>query len=453
MIPLRLQRALILSVALFGTLACALTTQPDAPTVPPDTTDTIGGAPLVALAAPVDGAVYEPDVPVNILARVTNAGEDVERVDVLVDEEVVLSVPLPNPAGAPVFPFTQSWTAAGSGMRTLAVVVYLTDGTASDPVTRTIEIAGDTPVMVDAGGATGGNASAGGGSDSGGSGRGLLSGLFGGGGNAGAAATPVPDNTTDEDVAAPPSNEEEAAPPTPQEEPTSPPEPTEAPSATPNTPTAVTTTGVNVRGGPGTAFNAIGSFAAGTETDLLGVTSDRSWYKLRYYNGEGWVAASLLEVRNADNLPIDDGPPPPTPTLTPVPATEVPTTAPSNRNITFDDIPQGFEPFPPECGQTMSITLRLQNTGSESLGTTSAAIVRDIHVDSGTETETIIPIPDIEAGDEIEVTGGFLTVETNFGTQHRIEIELDANNDITESDEGDNLFSGGLEYTLEQGSC
>lgn len=102
----------------------------------------------------------------------------------------------------------------------------------------------------------------------------------------------------------------------------------------------------------------------------------------------------------------------------------------------------------------MAITLRVRNTGSESLGTTSAAIVRDIHVDSGTVTQTTVPLPDIGPGEEVEVGGkGFLTVDTNFGTEHRIEIVLDSNNQIAESNENDNLFSGGLVYTLEQGSC
>jgi hypothetical protein len=460
MIPQRLQQALALSLALFGTLACALTVQPDNPTIPQDIPDAATGVPEITLASPLDGAAYQPDVPVNILARVSNAGEDIDRVEVLVDDTVVQSVPLPNPAGAPVFPLAQVWTAEGSGPRTLSVVVYRVDGSASQPATRTIEIAGAAPAVVTGSSASGGNTTAS--EDNPRGGGGLLSGLFGGSGNntetatadTSEAATPPPpvdennEADTEEEATSPPppideNNENEAD----TEEAAAPPPPE------PTTPLAVTTTGVNVRGGPGTSFAAIGSFAAGTQTALLAVNSNRSWYKLQYYNGEGWVAASLLEIRNADNLPIDDGPPPPTPTLTPAPATEVPTTAPSNRNIAFSDIPQGFAPFPPGCGQTMNITLRLQNTGSDSLGTSSAAIVRDIHVDSGTVTETTIPVPDISPGESVEVTGGFLTVETNVGSTHRIEIQLDANEQITESDEGDNLFSGGLEYTLGQGSC
>ncbi len=453
-------RALCLIGAVFGTLACALTTPPS----PPATTDmpnTTTDAPVVALAAPLDGAAYEPDVPVNILARVSNAGDDIDRVEILVDGEIVSSVDAPNPAGAPVFSIAQNWIAAGNGPRTLGLTVFRADGAASETITRNIEVVGEAPAMVevpaDANPPTPtDNQVTGSGQVDAGS---VLQGLFGNNdsatGSTAETETETETETTQPEPTTAPNTPDDSAEPAPQQAPpTDAPTPTNAPTATPDTsPRATTLAGVNVRRGPSTEYVTIGSFAPQTETGLLAVNSDSSWYKVEYYNGEGWIAANLLNVVNAQGLPIDDGPPLPTATPIPPTATPVPTAVASNSNITFADAPQGFTPYPPACGETMNITLRLTNTGTEALGTTSAAIIRDVHIASGNTTETIMPVPDIGPGETVEVTGGALTVNVYIDEQHRLEIELDANQEITESNEGDNVFSGGLEYTLARGNC
>ena len=101
----------------------------------------------------------------------------------------------------------------------------------------------------------------------------------------------------------------------------------------------------------------------------------------------------------------------------------------------------------------MSFRIPIRNTGTDSFGTTGAVVIRDVHIDSGAVTETRAPVPDLPGGGEATIDGVFLTVETNFDTRHRIEVVLDANNEIAESNENDNSFSGN-EYTLNnEGGC
>ncbi|MEM6284594.1 MAG: SH3 domain-containing protein, partial [Chloroflexota bacterium] len=222
------------------------------------------------------------------------------------------------------------------------------------------------------------------------------------------------------------------------------------PTATPTTPQATILTGANVRSGPSTLFEVVGAFAAGATTDALAVNPDRSWYKIQYFNAEGWIFSDLVSVSNEDQLPVEEGPP--SPTLTPIPPTPVPATEappPAQINLVFDG-PVSINPYPPDCGETMEISVSIRNEGSESMGRSAALRVVDTHVDSGTRTETTAPIPDIGPGETRTVEGIFLTVETNFDATHRIQVILDANNEIGETNEGDNSSRAeALEYTLD----
>ena len=425
-------RRLALLAALFGTLACSLT----APTTNTDPQRVaLGEDPVVDLAAPLDGAAYLEGVPVNVIARVTNAGEDIDRVEVVVGDSIVSTVPVPNPAGAPAFSVSQSWTPDGPGAYQLALTVFRTDGSSASSPLRDVEVVGaDGPPAESAPQTT----------------EETLP-----------TIPPAPETAATEELnvepepeqveaEAEPETEEAAAPDEPEPETPADAAPEEQASGPP---TAVITVGANVRAGPGTTFPVVGTLAANTETELLAVNGAGSWYKIRVYNGEGWIFSDLVTTTGDDQLPIDEGPPPPPPTATPVPATAVPPTAePTNVNLTFDG-PIQIDPFPPACGETMAFRINVENTGTSAFGSTATVVIRDVHIDSGTVTETRAPVPDLPAGGEASIDGIFLTVETNFDTQHRIEVILDADNQLSETNEDDNRSSGN-EYTLtNEGGC
>jgi uncharacterized protein YraI len=91
---------------------------------------------------------------------------------------------------------------------------------------------------------------------------------------------------------------------------------------------------LNVRSGPGTNYDRVGSLAAGSTVEIVGRTANSSWWQIPYAgapDGKGWISAGYGTARNTDGAPVVEAPPAPTPsapTATPVPAQQ-PTTAPN----------------------------------------------------------------------------------------------------------------------------
>ncbi len=70
---------------------------------------------------------------------------------------------------------------------------------------------------------------------------------------------------------------------------------TSIPDANPKLVGSVSQPNVNLRGGPNTAYDKLGSLGAGTQLDLLGRYDD--WYKVRASNGAtGWISMELVNV-------------------------------------------------------------------------------------------------------------------------------------------------------------
>lgn len=391
----------------------------------------ISGAPVVQIAAPLPNATFLQGVNVNIQARVSNAGTDISRVEVTVDETNIADLTTPNTAGAPAFNISQSWQAEGAGSHTISVTAYREDGTASAPASVTINVVGQV----------------------------------------GAGATEEATSEATEEVrTAPPASignepdEEDAEGETPEEqepaEPTDVPEPTEPPATnTPSVPMATFTTGVNVRRGPG--FNAqqqpifnppIGSFAANQTAEVLGISPDRQWYKVKYYNGEGWVLASLMTVAgDAANLPTDPGPATPIPvTDTPIPPTPVPVTNTPTMNINLVAGNIRTEPEEPRCNQAFNIFFDILNGGTDRWP--GGGTIEVVDTAGGINpSRTLGAIPAIDPGQTVAVGPIPLTVSTNFDEEHVLALIIDPNNEIGETNNDDNRRE--KKYTLRKASC
>ena len=76
---------------------------------------TIGGPPVVSIAAPRPNASYVENVTVNIQASITNAGDDIDRVEISVNDDVIATQAQPNASGASAFSITQTWQATTPG--------------------------------------------------------------------------------------------------------------------------------------------------------------------------------------------------------------------------------------------------------------------------------------------------------------------------------------------------
>lgn len=100
-----------------------------------------------------------------------------------------------------------------------------------------------------------------------------------------------------------------------------------------NTPSVKSLVNVNIRNGPGTAYNIIGLLAAGNTAVVVGKSPDGSWWKILCPAGgnECWVSAdaNLTSASNAAGVPIAAVPPTPIPSPTPLATnTSVPTNTP-----------------------------------------------------------------------------------------------------------------------------
>jgi len=127
---------------------------------------------------------------------------------------------------------------------------------------------------------------------------------------------------------------------------TSTPTPTTTPTSTPTpTPTpepqvVVEGDSVNLRAGPGTAYDVVGSVAKGDRFALLARTTDGEWWQVQYKGREAWVFASLVQA-NCEPEAVSVAaviPPTPTPRAT---ATFTPTPKPPFQ--IFDET--GIEPW------------------------------------------------------------------------------------------------------------
>ncbi len=82
----------------------------------------------------------------------------------------------------------------------------------------------------------------------------------------------------------------------------------------PAAPQLVAPGSVNIRSGPGLNYNVIGTLNANTAVPIVGRTADKLWWQIKMPNDErGWVAGSVVQATNADNVPVAEAPAAPQP--------------------------------------------------------------------------------------------------------------------------------------------
>ncbi len=91
---------------------------------------------------------------------------------------------------------------------------------------------------------------------------------------------------------------------------------------------------INVRSGPGTSFNSLGTLNAQDVVNLIGRDSNGAWLQIEYSSGpdgKGWVNAAFLQAQGLETLPIvmESGEVIGTATPTGIPLTSTPTIIPA----------------------------------------------------------------------------------------------------------------------------
>ena len=386
--------------------ACNLSTQPD------PASQALAGVPAVQILAPLPNAAYLEGVTVNVQAQIQNAGPDLARVDFAVDNQVFASLTEPNSAGAPVLSVSESWVSSGTGAHSLSVSAVRGDGSFSVPVSVTITVVGQVsrPSQGDSGTSSGGGAGSGDGGQQ------------------------------------------------PQEQAQEPDRPAPAPEPTSDRPMARFLRGANVRSGPDTRFAPpIGSIAAGDQAELLAINIHKTWYKIKYYNSEGWVFGSLLEASgNVDDLPVVYGPPLPAPTA--IPVTAVPPTAVLNVNLVAGNMRHNAAGGTITCGIGFRVEVDVANVGStRSPGGNVRFLDYATKRDGGRlepqiEAEEIGTFPPIEPGQTVSASAT-ITVNVHHGENHILWAYVNHDNSVPEADKGNNVNH--FTYTLQKegGRC
>lgn len=97
------------------------------------------------------------------------------------------------------------------------------------------------------------------------------------------------------------------------------------PTPAPQVPSVTADANVNIRSGPGTDFDVIGSLDQGQSAEALGRSPDQEWWVIQVAaanNGQGWVNADFVTTTNTGNLPVIQPPG--------LPATTAPTPEPDS---------------------------------------------------------------------------------------------------------------------------
>jgi len=391
----------------------------------PDNAGVIGGAPTVRLVSPLPNALYLENVAVNISAQIGNAGADIDRVEVALDDSIIATLPQPNTTSAPAFNIVHTWTASGEGTHTLSVTAFRADGSSSDAAAVTISVRTQAA----------GN---------------LTDSVIPTAGNTTVNATATTGSTSANTRAATSTR----VPPTPRPTNTSASQAAPAAAPTSNVPTASFTQGINVRRGPGTNFEPpIGVFAAGQTSEILSLNLDGTWYKVRYGGGEGWVYAPFTTASgNTANLPREAGPPPPPPpTATTVLVIPTVATAAPQTNVNLVVGIVVLDPSEPRCGETFSVGLDVANLGSVASTLSGTVSLRDVRASDGsTQGETVGGYPILQANETFRVNMP-ITISTWYEEDHRLIMTVDPQNQIPETESGDNVRE--VTYRLLKGNC
>ena len=251
--------------------------------------------------------------------------------------------------------------------------------------------------------------------------------------------------------------EEEAVEEAPEAEPIATDEPAEEPEDT--TPRVVALVNSNVRAGDSTGYSVVGFLLEGETAEIHGISSrgvsGSRWFFIRLENGiNGFIHPNIVRTEgNMSGLRLINPPPlPPTPIPIPtaVPAPPVPAPASTGANLVFG--PVVVSPHPATCGQSYRITATVRNVGNANAPSGALVEVRDTRAADGSILErTHIAFPPINAGGEATAFG-HITMNLWWQELHHINLYLDINNQVAETNENDN-HSATAPYVLQRGSC
>ena len=208
---------------------------------------TFEGAPIIHIAAPAPDQVFLAGATVIVQARVENAGADLARISVLLDDALLGEKRNPNETNAAVLPLTIDWNTSNAGEFKISVVAERGGGVFAreDVNIRVIEEADQTTRPMD-------------------------------------SAQERPESTDDE------TQGDESAP-----------------------VAGLMLQPARIREGPGAAYDLAGNLDENVEILIIAVNPAREWYRIRADDqAEAWIYAEFARAAaDVSRLPVESGPP------------------------------------------------------------------------------------------------------------------------------------------------
>ena len=376
-------------LCLFSLAGCNLSFAPG------DPAPNFEGSPIIHIAAPQPGQKFQTGATVIVQARVQNAGPDISRIAVLLNDELMGEQLNPNETNAEVLPLTIDWPTSNEGDYTIAVIAERGDGSSARE---------EVSIMVVAPGQT----------------------------EAPEAAIAAPADADEPAAQAPAATTAATAN-----------VPDAAAQATATGPSEVSARVIRpapLRPGPGAdSGQPVGSLMVDDEVLIIAVNPAGAWYRIRRgAEIDAWVDASLISASDdTSGLPIEIGAPQ-------APAEGV------NLVVTSLDL----EPDPPVCGQTTTVRATVRNSGALD-SQTSPWVTAQAHLLSDDSVQAqnanTVYLPALKAGEDttLEIP---LTLTGRHAQLHVIRVTVDQGNHVIETHESDNIGAS-REFELSQGAC
>lgn len=379
---------------------------------------TFSGPPQIRIASPLPDQTFLAGATVIVQARIENAGPDLASISILLDGAVLGARQDPNTSGAAVIPVTMDWPTSSPGQFEIAVEAARANG---ELARETVSISVIAQAITE----------------------------FTPGPVEDEASVPQPAQITGENA-----DDAQLASATPFVPRPAVAQATDLPTADASsrigqaTVQAVITVPSNLRAGPGTEFELVGSIAVGEEVEIVSVNSARDWYHIRYGDlGIAWIYSQLLSpAGDVSVLSVETGPAQPTS----LPETSL---QESRINLVIEDII--LQPDPLVCNETGTVSAVIHNIGTE--GTASGAWVELTMIHDGTGNnslrDAIVPhqFPPVPAGAFVTSIAASISSNVYFDDVHRITAAILSEGFFVETDLTDN--SAFRTFRLARGNC
>ena len=362
------------------------------------------GPPIIHIAAPSPKQTFLAGATVIVQARVENAGPDLARISVLLDDALLGEKDNPNETNAEVLPLTIDWRTSNTGEFKISVLAERGDGEFSREDVN-IFVISDSSADSTAASETIGQE----------------------------VVVPEPSATGE-------GGQPEAA--SDEEQPTDHPAPasTEAePFVTGESRVAGTMKQpARIRVGPGATYDLVGNLDENLEVMIVAVNPSREWYRIAYNDlADAWVYAEFAQPAGATSgLPIETGPP-----------------MPAEQGVNLVVVDVRLEP-PIICNKQTTVRTRIRNEGTDEADNVAWVIAEPVLMSDGSSLIENPPLAYLKtlAADEEDTIEFPLTLTSRVDQEQFIRIVVDSGNHLPETDETDNTGNSAF-FILQQGEC